>query len=123
MLAQAWFQDEFEYSLEIQQGHGNSAIESFLDDRVGYCEQFAGTYAAMMRTLGIPSRVAVGFTSGIAQGDGVFSVLGRNAHAWPEVWFDGIGWVKFEPTPTRGAPECRELHRAPASPGHLRHRR
>ena len=106
ILVQAWFQDEFEYSLEIQQGHDNSAIESFLDNRVGYCEQFAGTYAAMMRTLGIPSRVAVGFTSGIAQGDGVFSVIGRNAHAWPEVWFDGIGWVAFEPTPTRGAPNA-----------------
>jgi len=103
---QAWFQNEFEYSLEIQPGHGNSAIESFLDDRVGYCEQFAGTYAAMMRTLGIPSRVAVGFTSGIAQGDGEFSVIGRNAHAWPEVWFDGIGWVAFEPTPQRGAPNA-----------------
>jgi transglutaminase-like putative cysteine protease len=103
---QAFFQNEFDYSLEIQPGHDNSAIESFLERRVGYCEQFAGTYAAMMRTLGIPSRVAVGFTSGIAQGDGEFSVLGRNAHAWPEVWFDGIGWVAFEPTPGRGAPNA-----------------
>ncbi len=106
LLTQQWFQDNFDYSLEIQQGHDNSAIESFLDNRVGYCEQFAGTYAAMMRTLGIPSRVAVGFTSGISQGDGVYSVIGRNAHAWPEVWFDGIGWVAFEPTPERGAPNA-----------------
>lgn len=106
LMLQAWFQREFEYSLEVQPGHGNSAIESFLRDRVGYCEQFAGTYAAMMRTLGIPSRVAVGFTSGVAVADGEFSVLGRNAHAWPEVWFDGIGWVGFEPTPGRGAPNA-----------------
>jgi len=104
MRLQAWFQTQFEYSLEVRPGHGNSAIENFLRDRVGYCEQFAGTYAAMMRTLGIPSRVAVGFTSGVALGDGEFSVLGRNAHAWPEVWFDDIGWVAFEPTPGRGAP-------------------
>ena len=103
---QAFFQNEFAYSLEIRPGHGNSAIESFLEQRIGYCEQFAGTYAAMMRSLGIPSRVAVGFTSGIAQGEGEFSVLGRNAHAWPEVWFDGIGWVAFEPTPGRGAPNA-----------------
>ena len=103
---QAWFQREFEYSLEVQPGHGSSAIESFLRDRVGYCEQFAGTYAAMLRTMGIPSRVAVGFTSGVQLADGEFSVLGRNAHAWPEVWFDGIGWVGFEPTPGRGAPNA-----------------
>ena len=103
---EAWFRNEFEYSLEVRPGHGNSAIESFLRDRVGYCEQFAGTYAAMLRTLDIPTRVAVGFTSGVALGDGEYSVLGRNAHAWPEVWFDGIGWVMFEPTPGRGAPNA-----------------
>ena len=104
LLLQGWFQTEFEYSLDVQSGHGNNAIENFLRDRVGYCEQFAGTYAAMMRTLGIPSRVAVGFTSGTQTDPGVYSVLGKNAHAWPEVWFDDIGWVAFEPTPGRGAP-------------------
>ena len=108
LFVQAWFQREFDYSLEIQPGHDNSAIEGFLEDRVGYCEQFAGTYAAMLRTLGIPSRVAVGFTSGVAQGDGEYSVIGRNAHAWPEVWFDDIGWVAFEPTPGRGAPNAED---------------
>jgi transglutaminase-like putative cysteine protease len=106
LALQTWFRSEFEYSLEVRPGHGNSAIESFLRDRIGYCEQFAGTYAAMLRTLGIPSRVAVGFTSGVAVGDGEFSVLGRNAHAWPEVWFDDIGWIAFEPTPGRGAPNA-----------------
>jgi transglutaminase-like putative cysteine protease len=104
LLLQGWFQTEFEYSLDVQSGHGNNAIENFLRDRVGYCEQFAGTYAAMMRTLRIPSRVAVGFTSGTQTDPGVYSVLGKNAHAWPEVWFDDIGWVAFEPTPGRGAP-------------------
>jgi transglutaminase-like putative cysteine protease len=103
---QTWFQNEFEYSLEVQPGHGNSAIESFLRDRVGYCEQFAGTFAAMLRTIGVPTRVAVGFTSGVPLADGEYSVLGRNAHAWPEVWFDDIGWVAFEPTPGRGAPNA-----------------
>jgi len=103
-LVQAWFQREFTYSLEVQAGHGNSAIESFLRGRVGYCEQFAGTFAAMMRTLGYPTRVAVGFTSGTEITAGTFVVRGKNAHAWPEVWFDGLGWVPFEPTPGRGAP-------------------
>ncbi len=101
---QDWFRTEFTYSTDVPDGHGNSAIESFLEDRVGYCEQFAGTFAAMARSLGIPSRVAVGFTQGQVQDDGTYLVLGRNAHAWPEVWFDGYGWVPFEPTPGRGMP-------------------
>jgi len=103
-VLQDWMRNEFDYSLEIQGGHGNNAIESFLINRVGYCEQFAGTYAAMMRSLGHPARVAVGFTPGLTDGGGRYSVLGQNAHAWPEVWFDGLGWVPFEPTPGRGAP-------------------
>lgn len=103
LTLQNWFRNEFKYSLEVQAGHSNNAIEGFLRDRVGYCEQFAGTYAAMLRTLGIPARVAVGFTPGIFDGE-VYSVLGKNAHAWPEVWFDGLGWVPFEPTPGRGSP-------------------
>jgi len=105
---QNWMRSEFTYSLEIQEGHGNNAIESFLVNRVGYCEQFAGTYAAMLRSIDIPARVAVGFTQGSGDGSGGYSVLGRNAHAWPEVWFDGIGWVPFEPTPGRGAPGAEE---------------
>jgi len=104
LALQNWFRDEFTYSLEVQPGHGNTAIEGFLRERVGYCEQFSGTYAAMMRSLDIPARVAVGFTSGNQVNPDTYSVLGRHAHAWPEVWFDGVGWVPFEPTPGRGAP-------------------
>ena len=108
LTLQNWMRDEFKYSLEIQEGHGNNEIEAFLRNRVGYCEQFAGTYAAMMRSIGIPARVAVGFTPGTNDGAGSYSVLGRNAHAWPEVWFDEIGWVPFEPTPGRGAPNAQD---------------
>ena len=104
---QDWFQ-EFEYSTEVQAGHGNNAIETFLQIRKGYCEQFAGTFAVMARTLGVPSRVAVGFTSGRLRSDGWYSVLGKNSHAWPEIWFDGIGWVPFEPTPSRGIPGAED---------------
>lgn len=101
---QEWFRSEFQYSLEVPQGHSTSAIEAFLRQRIGYCEQFAGTFAAMARGLGIPARVAVGYTPGLLQPDGSRVVLGKNAHAWPEIWFDGLGWVAFEPTPGRGAP-------------------
>jgi transglutaminase-like putative cysteine protease len=94
----------FTYDLDVQSGHSNDAVMSFLRIRRGYCEQFAGTFAAMARSLGLPARVAVGFTPGERQPDGSFHVYGRHAHAWPEVWFDGVGWVLFEPTPGRGAP-------------------
>ena len=95
----------FEYTTEIQRGHGNNAMERFLfEERRGYCEQFAATFAAMARSLGIPARVAVGFTEGDEDDNqpGLFRVMGRNAHAWPEVYFAGEGWVPFEPTPSRG---------------------
>jgi transglutaminase-like putative cysteine protease len=101
---QEWFRREFQYSLDVPQGHSTSAIEAFLRQRIGYCEQFAGTFAAMARGLGIPARVAVGYTPGLLQADGSRVVLGKNAHAWPEIWFDELGWVAFEPTPGRGAP-------------------
>jgi hypothetical protein len=101
---QDWFRTNFTYDLTVQRGHDEDAITSFLRIRRGYCEQFAGTFAVMARAVGLPSRVAVGFTQGELRADGKYHVLGRNAHAWPEVWFDGIGWVAFEPTPGRGAP-------------------
>lgn len=98
----------FEYTTEIQRGHGENALERFLFDtengQQGYCEQFAAAYAAMARSVGLPSRVAVGFTEGDedANQEGLFIVKGRNAHAWPEVYIEGSGWVMFEPTPNRG---------------------
>ena len=113
LALQKWFRTEFDYSLDVQSGHGKSAIESFLQEQVGYCEQFSASFAAMARTLGIPTRVAVGYTQGIQNPDGWYSVLGKNAHAWPEVWFDGIGWVAFEPTPGRGAPGAQDYTGVP----------
>ena len=99
----------------MQAGHGTSAIESFLIERVGYCEQFSATFAAMARTLGIPSRVAVGYTPGLQGPDGWYGVLGKNAHAWPELWFGAaIGWVPFEPTPGRGIPGAESYTGIPA---------
>lgn len=112
---QDWFRAEFDYSLEIPAGHSGTAIESFLARRSGYCEQFAATFVAMARGLGVPSRVAVGFTPGIMQAPGLYSVQGRHAHAWPEVWFDGLGWVPFEPTPGRGLPGSEDHTGLPAA--------
>jgi protein-glutamine gamma-glutamyltransferase len=67
----------------------------------GYCQQFAGAMALMLRFLGIPARVAAGFTSGTYR-DGVWTVTDHNAHTWVEVWFPRWGWVSFDPTPGRG---------------------
>ncbi len=97
----------FTYDLTIAPGHGGDDLERFLfDTRRGYCEQFAGAFAAMARTIGLPARVAVGFTPGEQDAEGLFHVRGLNAHAWPEVYLSGYGWVAFEPTPGRGMPNA-----------------
>jgi transglutaminase-like putative cysteine protease len=97
----------FTYDLAIQPGHSGDALETFLFElQRGYCEQFAGSFAAMARAVGLPARVAVGFTQGEEYPDrpGAYLVRGEHAHAWPEVYFAGAGWVSFEPTPGRGQP-------------------
>ncbi|HWC11827.1 MAG TPA: DUF3488 and transglutaminase-like domain-containing protein, partial [Acidimicrobiales bacterium] len=102
---QDWFRSAFTYDLNQRAGHDTSAIERFLFvTRAGYCEQFAGSFAAMTRSLGLPSRVAVGFTPGSRTPDGAYHVTDREAHAWPEVYLAGFGWVAFEPTPGRAVP-------------------
>jgi transglutaminase-like putative cysteine protease len=69
----------------------------------GYCQHFAGAMALMLRYLGIPARVAAGFTSGVYDKEREqWSVYDRDAHTWVEVWFDGFGWLPFDPTPGRG---------------------
>ncbi|MET9217889.1 DUF3488 and transglutaminase-like domain-containing protein [Streptomyces sp. NPDC003300] len=93
----------FVYNTKAQSGTGVDAIARFLRTKEGFCIHFAFTMAAMARTLHIPARVAVGFTPGSQQGsDGTMSVGLKDAHAWPELYFEGIGWTRFEPTPYRG---------------------
>ena len=85
-------------------------LERFLfETQRGYCQQFATAFALLARAEGIPTRVAVGFLPGErAQGtDDTFVVTGRHTHAWPEVYFDDYGWVRFDPTPRLEATEPR----------------
>jgi transglutaminase-like putative cysteine protease len=107
-LLESYFEGpNFEYSRNVQPGHSDDAMEDFLFvNRKGYCEQFAGTYAAMARSLGIPARVIVGFTTGEKDPDrpGLFQVRGEHAHAWVELWLHDFGWVLFDPTPGRAPP-------------------
>lgn len=92
----------FEYSTEVTPG-GDDAVSTFLTDGRGYCVQFATAMVVMARTLDIPARLAVGFLGGADDGTGRFAVKGRDAHAWPELYFPGHGWVRFEPTPAAQA--------------------
>ena len=80
-------------------------VDFLLNSRRGFCQHFAGSMAVMLRTVGIPARVAVGYTGGtFDSGTGRYRVLDRDAHSWVEVWFDGHGWLPFDPTPGRSAP-------------------
>ncbi len=70
----------------------------------GYCQHFAGAMALMLRYLGIPTRVAEGFTSGVYDPETkTWTVTDHDAHAWVEVWFERYGWLPFDPTPGRGS--------------------
>ncbi len=90
----------WEYTLTPDlDGHGSTAMEEFVAVREGYCEQYAGTMAVMLRHLDIPARVAVGYTPGERIGDDEFVIRGENRHAWVQVRFADHGWLDFEPTP------------------------
>jgi transglutaminase-like putative cysteine protease len=109
----------FTYSQTVDATVGDSgsaaAIASFLQNRRGYCVQFASTMAVMARILKIPSRVAVGFAAGASDGKGHHLVGLHDAHAWPELYFPGVGWVPFEPTP--GGPASSPPSYANQQPG------
>jgi len=95
-------QGGFRYEERPPQAVGTPPLVDFLErTKQGYCQHYAGSMALMLRLLGIPSRVAVGFTSG-RWADGVWTVTDHEAHAWVEVWFAGYGWLPFDPTPGRG---------------------
>ncbi len=106
LAIQRWFTTTggFSYSTSVTTGAGEDALASFLEEKVGYCEQYAAAMALMARAVGIPSRVVVGFTQGSKEDD-QWVVRGTDAHAWPELWMGSAGWVRFEPTP--GAPTTR----------------
>jgi transglutaminase-like putative cysteine protease len=126
---------EFSYSLQspVQggyDGNGLSVLADFLAQKSGYCIHYAAAMAVMARLEGIPSRIAVGYAPGrltgatvIVAGQGALSeyeVDARDAHAWPELYFQGLGWVPFEPTPSRGVPpDYANESSVPGDPGSL----
>ncbi|NND85267.1 MAG: DUF3488 domain-containing protein, partial [Acidimicrobiia bacterium] len=107
LLLEGFFRQDgrFDYSVDIDPGHAASDLASWLFEenspnyRTGYCEQFATAMGVMARSVGLPSRLVLGFTPGDVAEDGLITVREKNAHAWVEVWIDGVGWVAFDPTP------------------------
>ncbi|GAB7191133.1 DUF3488 and transglutaminase-like domain-containing protein [Kineococcus sp. NUM-3379] len=89
---------DFTYSTNAPDDGGSDAVAAFLEQRTGFCVQFASAMAVMARSLGIPARVAIGFLPGDRSGEN-WLISAQDAHAWPELYFEGTGWVRFEPTP------------------------
>lgn len=132
LALQAWFRGTtFEYSLDTPveegfDGSGAEAVGAFLEARSGYCVHFASAFALMARTLEMPSRVVVGFLPGnptgeTRDGERVYEATTAQLHAWPEVHFEGIGWVAFEPTKSLGtaqrfSPETPDSSESDATP-------
>jgi transglutaminase-like putative cysteine protease len=92
----------FTYSLTTEPAGNASQIAAFLRNRAGYCQQYAAALAWMVRAAGIPARVAFGFTRGTTGDNITYTITNRNAHAWTEVYFQGLGWIPFDATPSAG---------------------
>ena len=110
---QDWFRGpEFTYSLDapVEQdfdGSGSEAVGRFLLVRSGYCVHYAAAFTLMARSLGMPTRIVIGYRPGESTGEVVdgevqYQVTSAQLHSWPEVYFTGVGWVSFEPTKSLG---------------------
>jgi transglutaminase-like putative cysteine protease len=98
---EAWLGAHTRYSLDVPPlPAGADAVDRFLFvDRVGFCEQIGSSLVVMLRSLGIPARIAAGYAPGERNPfTGLFEVRAQDAHAWAEVWFPGVGWQGFDPT-------------------------
>jgi len=102
------------YSLDVQKPSGNVANEFLLEMDEGYCTYFATTMTVMLRSEGIPARVAVGYTTGQQVAEDEYVVRGLNSHVWVEAYVPDHGWVTFDPTPVgpRQSVETERLQQA-----------
>jgi transglutaminase-like putative cysteine protease len=95
--------DGFTYSTDVDVADDADALLTFLTQtKAGFCQQYATAMAVLVRELGLPARIAVGYQAGTLQNDGSYLVQTKDAHAWVEVFFEGYGWLQFEPTPGHG---------------------
>ena len=100
LVVQEWLQMNREYSLDVDRPDGDIADAFLFEMEAGYCTYFATTMVAMLRSEGIPARMAVGYSPGERAGNDRYLVRGLNSHAWVEVYFPEVGWVEFDPTPS-----------------------
>jgi transglutaminase-like putative cysteine protease len=102
-LQRYFLSGKFGYNTAVSLPGGIPGLVQFLFSvKSGYCQQFAFAMAGLARLVGIPSRIAVGYTAGGSEGKGTkgtWKVTTADAHAWPELYFSGLGWIRFEPTP------------------------
>jgi protein-glutamine gamma-glutamyltransferase len=89
----------FRYTTNLPRTGPFPLVDFLLRDHAGYCQHFAGAAALLLRLAGVPSRVVVGFATGVPEPGGRYNVRDVDAHAWIEVYFQGYGWVAFNPTP------------------------
>jgi transglutaminase-like putative cysteine protease len=109
---ESWFRSRggFTYSSHPAVFAEAPLVGFVVQTREGYCQYFAGAMALMLRYVGVPARVAVGFSSGTYDAKrSVWTVTDHEAHAWVEAWFPGYGWLPFDPTPSAGRPERGRL--------------
>jgi transglutaminase-like putative cysteine protease len=93
----------FRYSVDVDVADDADTLLTFLTQtKTGFCQHYATAMAVLVRELGIPARVALGYQAGTLQDDGAYLVQSTDAHAWVEVYFEGYGWLQFEPTPGHG---------------------
>jgi hypothetical protein len=115
-----YLRHNYRYSLTLPVAPRYPLVSFLFGDRAGYCQQFAGAMALLLRMGGVPARVAVGFTSGShAPHSDQYVVTDRDAHAWVEAWFPGYGWIKFEPTPPTRSQDRLKAPAAGAGAGAL----
>jgi transglutaminase-like putative cysteine protease len=89
----------FRYTTDVPDPGPEPLVEFLLRSHVGYCQQFAGAAALLLRLDGVPARVVSGFATGKQTGPDQYTVRDLDAHEWIEVYFEGYGWVPFNPTP------------------------
>ncbi len=107
----------FAYNLDANFRRGDRAIERFLgDEREGFCTQFATSMALVSREMGVPARVVYGASSGEKLDTNEYLVTGRNMHTWVEVYFPGVGWYPFDPTPGFSVPQTMQQNAARIEP-------
>ncbi len=105
-----WSEYRYDLSIPHQRKRGDAVDYFLFEERRGYCEQFASAMVVLLRSAGIPSRLVTGYGPGTPNPvTGLLEVRNSDAHAWVEVFFPGIGWVEFEPTP--GFPDTADLGR------------